>query len=103
VRKGDTLSSIAKRYGTTVDALAHRNNIRNVNRIVVGQRICVPHGSPVYHPPKAPVCKAYYVVQYSDSLSKIAKYYGTTVQRLMQANNIRNPHDIYAGQRICIC
>ena len=37
VVKGDTLSGIAKRYGTTVSALAKLNNIKNVNRIYVGQ------------------------------------------------------------------
>ena len=34
---GDTLSGIARRYGTTVSYLAKLNNIRNVNLIYVGQ------------------------------------------------------------------
>lgn len=37
VVKGDTLSSIAKKYGTTVNAIAQLNNIKNVNLIYVGQ------------------------------------------------------------------
>lgn len=37
VKKGDTLSSIAKKYNTTVDELAKTNNIKNVNKIYVGQ------------------------------------------------------------------
>lgn len=37
VKKGDTLSKIAKANGTTVDALAKLNNIKNVNLIYVGQ------------------------------------------------------------------
>ena len=37
VVKGDTLSAIAKKYGTTVDAIAKLNNIKNVNLIHVGQ------------------------------------------------------------------
>ena len=39
VQKGDTLSGIAKKYGTTVKALAEKNNIKNVNLIYTGQKI----------------------------------------------------------------
>lgn len=39
VKKGDTLSGIAKRYNTTVAKLAAANNIANPNRIYVGQKI----------------------------------------------------------------
>lgn len=41
VRSGDTLSQIAARYGTTVAALASRNQIPNPNLIRVGQRLVV--------------------------------------------------------------
>ena len=37
VVRGDTLSALAKKYGTTVNAIAKLNNIKNVNRIYVGQ------------------------------------------------------------------
>lgn len=46
VRRGDTLSAIAKRLGTTVDALAKSSGIRDVNRIQVGQRINAPVPTP---------------------------------------------------------
>lgn len=39
VVKGDTLSKIAKRYNTTVDALVKANNIKNKNLINVGQEL----------------------------------------------------------------
>lgn len=41
VKKGDTLSAIAKRYGTTVKAIAAENNISNVNLIKVGQKLTI--------------------------------------------------------------
>lgn len=41
VQKGDTLSGIAKKYGTTVAALAKANNIANVNLIYVGQALTI--------------------------------------------------------------
>ncbi len=45
VVKGDTLSGIARRFKTTVDALAKLNNIKNVNIIQIGQKIKLPDGS----------------------------------------------------------
>ena len=43
-----------------------------------------------------------YVIQPGDTLSLIAQRYGTTVSRLMQANNLRNMHRIRAGQTLDI-
>ena len=41
VKRGDTLSQIAKRHGTTVDALVKANNIKDKNKIYVGQYIVI--------------------------------------------------------------
>ena len=57
-----------------------------------------PYGWP---PPSG--CYAYYQVQWGNSLSGIAAYYGTTVGALMATNpSIWNPNVIYAGQVLCI-
>lgn len=45
---GDTLSSIAKKYGTTVSILAKLNNISNPNYIVVGQKLIVSGSAATY-------------------------------------------------------
>ncbi|NOX63576.1 MAG: LysM peptidoglycan-binding domain-containing protein [Chloroflexi bacterium] len=42
VRQGDVLSQIAARFRVSVRSLARANSIRNVNRIYVGQRLCIP-------------------------------------------------------------
>jgi len=47
-------------------------------------------------------CSAYHYVRYGQTLSQIAMSYGVSVQALMQANGIRNPNHIYAGQKLCI-
>lgn len=47
---GDTLSSIAKKYGTTVSILAKLNNISNPNYIVVGQKLIVSGSAATYTP-----------------------------------------------------
>lgn len=43
-----------------------------------------------------------YCVQRGDTLSGIARRYGVSVQALAQANHLRNPHRIYAGQTLWI-
>jgi hypothetical protein len=42
VRPGDTLYSIARRYGSTVSKLTRANHICNPNLIYVGQKLCIP-------------------------------------------------------------
>lgn len=44
--------------------------------------------------------KVYYTVKKNDTLSGIAKRYGTTYQNLAKMNNIKNPDVIYVGQKI---
>lgn len=41
VKYGDTLTKIAKLYGTTISKIATDNNIQNVNRITVGQKLVI--------------------------------------------------------------
>jgi LysM repeat protein len=42
VQRGDTLFSIATRYGVTIQALSAANNLANPNQIFVGQRLVIP-------------------------------------------------------------
>jgi LysM repeat protein len=99
VKFGDTLNSISRAYGVSVQALMAANNIYNPNLIYAGQTLCIPGSAPV---PPPPPCGTYYTVQWGDTLSKIAARYGTTVQAIMYANNITNPNYIYAGMILYI-
>lgn len=54
VQAGDTLSSIAQRFGTTLEALVQANNISNPNLIYVGQIIIIPSGPTPVPPPPPP-------------------------------------------------
>jgi len=53
VKSGDTLSSIAAKYGTTVSAICTLNGIKNANLIYVGQKLKIP-GAPAPKPTPTP-------------------------------------------------
>jgi len=97
VQPGDTLSAIAYRYGTTVWAIMHANNLSS-SYIYAGQTLYIPASSPAPPYPSA----FYYTVRWGDTLSAIAYRFGTTVEAIMQANHLYHPWLIYAGQSILI-
>lgn len=104
VRSGDTLSGIASRYHTSVNALMRANpGIHNANLIHVGERLSIPGQGDSYVPPSSGGSSAThdYVVHSGDTLSGIAGKEHTTVGALMRANpNIHNANRIYVGQHI---
>lgn len=94
VQAGDTLSSIATKFSTTVSNLVSINHISNPNVIYVGQKIYV--GEATQGQSNA------YTVQSGDTLSGIAAKFGTTWQDLAQKNGLANPNVIYVGQTLTI-
>lgn len=94
VKKGDNLSKIANKYGTTYQALASYNNITNPNKIYIGQIIRVPNSSSGIKP-------STYVVKKNDTLIDIAKKYGIDWKELYNKNKDvigKNPNLIKPGQ-----
>lgn len=89
VHAGDTLSGIAAKYGTTWQALASRNGLKNPNVIHVGQTILIDGAR-----------NREYVVRPGDTLGAIAARVGSSWQRLAALNHIPNANRIYPGQHI---
>ena len=98
VQAGNTLSGIAARFGTTVQALAQLNNIANPNLIYVGEVLKLPVSNSVKTGASPKQYQTTYIVQSGDTLSGIAARFGTTVQYLARINGIVNPNLIYVGQ-----
>ena len=114
VRRGDTLSGVALRFGTRISTLRSFNKIGRRNRIYVGQVLQLPRGKssrkPSYQlakresksvsPKNFSVKFVSYKVRRHDNLSKIAKRFDTDVRHLTHINRIRNPDALYPGQQI---
>ena len=103
VRRGETLSSIAARYGTTTQAIVRANGLPNPNYIYAGQRIVIPGGGSAAASSGASQTSSgrTYTVRRGDTLFGIATWHGTTVSAIMQANGLHSSI-ILTGQRLVI-
>ena len=108
VRRGDTLSTLARRYRSSVRSIMRANNLRKQNLIRVGQRLKIPVRSssrsmilanqaaqqdttkPLHHR-----------VRRGDSLWVLARAYNTTVQEIMRLNGLKSTR-LHIGQHVLI-
>jgi len=98
VRRGETLSHIAVRYGTTVEALRAANGWIHPRRLRVGQRLRVPASRRVQVAASARVHR----VRRGDTLWELARRYGVTVSQLRAWNGLGRSSRIFPGQRLRI-
>lgn len=94
VQRGETLFSIAQRYGLTTDAIARANGIINPSNIRAGDRLLIPLDGEVV---EVEVPETY-TVQPADNLQAIATAFGTDVATLVSLNGLDNPNALFVGQ-----
>ncbi len=99
IQRGDTLSKIANKYGTTVEELVKINDIKNKNLIYAGNILKVPFTTSGGNDGLEEIT---YIVKKGDTLSRIALNYNTSVNTIAKENNIQNVNLIYPGQRLII-
>ena len=102
VEKGDSLSKIAKRYGTTVDALVRINELCDANQIFVGQVILLEDPNFDASAEETETSTVIVTVEVGDSLTKIAKRHDTSVEAIMELNDIDDPNLLFVGQELVI-
>ena len=95
VQNGDTLWSIANKFGVTVETLRRANGIYS-DMLRVGQIIKIPRSSIMYGDEYM-----MYTVAPRDTLWSIAKRFNTTVDSIMIANGLTN-YIIMVGQQLKI-
>lgn len=93
VKAGDTLWNIAKKYNTTVEELMKLNNLTS-DLIMIGKVLKIPMASMI-------TSTHIYTVKAGDTLWNIAKRYNTTVEKLMELNNLSTDL-IMIGQKLIV-
>lgn len=98
VKQNETVDSIAKKYGVSVDAIESANNIdKNSHLIYVDQTLNIPSASKTA---SSKGSEKVYVVKAGDSLSKIAEENNMTLAELLQLNNLSEESVILVGQEL---
>lgn len=107
VQPGDTMFSVADRYGVSVEQLAYANGLSPATWVYAGQALVLPSVSPAaFEPPLlaaavAPV-NSDYTVAPGDTLFAIAQRFGTSVPALQAANDLGPNGWLWLGQRLTI-
>ncbi len=109
VQKGDSLSSIATRYHTSVSELIAINQLGNRNAIKLGQKLVLPQNGTVptlvvnrSEQGTPAVTSGRYAVARGDTLSKIADRFRIPEPTLMALNNMQDANTLQPGQQLLL-
>ena len=94
VQSGDSLWSISKKYGISVDKLKDINNLSG-NLLNVGQKLLIKDTS------SSDDVGVYYTVKAGDTLYGIANKYSLSVDELKNMNNLKN-NNLSVGQKLLV-
>jgi membrane-bound lytic murein transglycosylase D len=113
VRKGETLSYLAKKYQVPVSVIVETNGLTNKNFLRIGQRVMIPGGNGSSSPEVQSSQRSslsdsknkrvtFYTVKKGEALSLIASKFGTTANEIKKLNGLRNTNHINKGQKLKI-
>lgn len=106
VAYGETLYSIARKYGVTPQALARANGLSAQSWVYAGQRLIIPGSGSTNSNAPAPASQTspggIYVVRAGDTLYAVARKFGVAVQAIADANDIPPNGFLYTGWQLKI-
>ena len=103
VRRGESLSTISKKYKVSIHDVAAVNKIRNRHKISIGQKLTIPiRGAYASHDGPPGHIKVVYTVRKGDTLGHIAEDYGTRTGKIRRWNNLAYGQYIYPGQKLVL-
>lgn len=102
VRAGDSLFSIANRFGISVECLRRFNPQVVGDQIFPGQVLCIPPASACVPQPQCPPGGILYTVRAGDTMFSIANRFGISVECLRRFNPQVVGDQIFPGQVLCI-
>jgi LysM repeat protein len=122
VRKGETLASIARKYGVTANDLANENKLSTKQRLTKGRKLWIPQvddvaavikpaaiSQPVTTavsqttsaaPVSASMQRVSYIVRAGDTLTRIAKMFSVEISQLLSWNKLHSANALVAGQKL---
>jgi LysM repeat protein len=100
VEEGDNLSSIAGKYGVSVDDIMEWNNLEN-DKIIIGQVLIVSNPGKTKETTSVNTKKIIYKVKEGDTLEKIANDYDVTIDNIKEWNSLKSDK-IIIGQELKI-
>lgn len=103
VKAGDTISSISRVYNVTMENVIGVNKLADPSRLKIGQVLVIPQQGNIKKETKPLAVledekTVKYTVKSNDTLSGIAKVYGTTVLAIQSANKLASPDKLTIGQ-----
>ena len=98
VRRGDSLWTIARRHGMSVDTLALMNGMHPDDALRAGQRIKLSQGSAAPHK----VRHMTYTVREGDTVAQIARLFQCSVPQLLAWNGLSSKSPLHTGQKLHI-
>ena len=108
IELGDSLWSIAEEFGVSIELLIAYNDITDPNNVPVGTKLIIPEPDsdlPTETPlPEdlQPGDKIEYFVKPGDSLAAIAERFGTTIEAIVEENDIEDQNNIGIGTQLVI-
>jgi LysM repeat protein len=94
VRKGETISSIAKKYAVSIDNILKANRLRSTDTIYPGQKLTIAAGA------ASTRSVEYHTVRKGETITSIARRYGVAVTSVLHENGLGSRSKIYPGQKI---
>jgi len=94
VQEGDTIVSIARKYGIRVVDLVDSNNLGNGYFLTPGTELIIPTTIPSGF--------TYYTIQKGDNLYQISQNYGMTAKQLADLNGLEIDEYIYPEQKLIV-
>lgn len=104
VQQGDTLFALARRYGTSVNAIVAANGLPSAHTLRDGQLLAIPDrpGTGSAAPAARPRATFRHRVAEGDTLFDLARRYGTSVSAIVAVNNLPSAHRLRVGQILAL-
>lgn len=91
VKRGETLSHIAQKYGVSIDTICGSSNLRSYHLIREGQILSVPNREGIL-----------YTMKKGNSLTGIARKYRVSLKKIVSQNDLVNPDFVSPGKLLFI-